>query len=136
MAQNFYTNYDPISANGILYAPIKDLTFSDAPVTFPPFCCPQLPMNQANAAQIDKFVSSAKNPDATPTWKKVLFYGLLAGATLWGLKKFKINPFKKLTSKPAFQNIKNAVVNGCSVVKDFVLKKYDAIKSFILRKRP
>lgn len=131
MTQSIYSNYDPLYANGILYAPMKELTFSEMPVAIPNPGYAQIPVS---ASQVDKFVAQAKNPNPTPAWKKVLFYGLLAGATIWGLKKFKINPFKKITNNPTIKNIGTKISDGYNIVKNFVVTKYDNVKNFIISK--
>ena len=128
MVQNFYANYDPISANGILNAPIKELTFTDLPVTIP--TANSYAMPQMNAGAVDKFISTAKNPNPTPTWKKVLFYGLLGGAVIMGMRKLKINPFRKITNSPKLQGIKNFVKNSYGFVKRNVLLVGSGIKNF------
>ena len=129
MTQNLYGNYDPLVANGILYAPINTLTFSELPVTtsYPGYNYP-IP----TAAQVDKFVKQAENP--TPTWKKLAFYTLIAGLGIWGLKKFKLNPFKKLTNKisnkPKVKATKKCVNEKWTSLKTYCAEKYGKIKEF------
>ncbi len=115
MAQNFYSNYDPISANGILPAPINTLTFSNLPVTVPSKVYPQ-----PSAQQMDKFVSTSADSDITPKWKNFLFYATLAGLAVYGCKKFKFNPIKKLLNNKITKSAGSYLKKGYDIAKTFV----------------
>ena len=133
MANNFFSNYDPLYTNGILYAPVNDLIFSDAPIVFPRKS-PYPQTSPITAEKVDKFVSTAKNPNPTPTWKKVLAFGVLAALTVLGLRKFKMNPFKKIKNAVKPKNIWENIKNGFSSAGKYVADKYRAVKGYILSK--
>ena len=115
MTSEFYTNYDPLVANGILYAPVKTLVCTDAPI----------PQNvQCNPVPSKDVYTPSKS---TSDWKKTAFLALCGVLAFLGAKKLGFNPLKKITNKVNFPAVKNyctAKVGTCvNFIKGLLTKK-------------
>ena len=77
-------NFDPLVANGITYAPIKDIVMSDVPIYgVEPYRCNPL-IASPSAAKPDTFVP--QNKKSSSWWKWTLGIGAIVAGVI-GLKK-------------------------------------------------
>ena len=108
---NFYSNFDPLVANGILPAPIESILNGSFPLNAMkiPFC------PNATTLTKDIYTSSAAQKQYKKTgWKGYAFAALMTVLAFAGLKKLGFNPIGKIiNSKPL------------TAVKDFLKKLFN-----------
>ena len=106
-------NYDPLVANGITYAPIKDIVLTDMPVICNTPYIPVYPQYKP-----DVYTPSMPSKKEGFSWGKFLLGTAAIAATLFGIKKYGGKIATAIKNKLTWTNIKNTVNNCYTNVKN------------------
>ena len=116
-------NFDPLVANGITYAPIKDIVMSDAPVYgTQAYTGQQKPIPPTNVLKNEKDVFVPQKKESSSWWKWALGIGGTIGAFIGlkkGVKELKnANWFKtQMTNHPKIKSFLSSIKNHIPFVK-------------------